>query len=257
MKYWILISSLVHITGFAQTYPHEIAHAHNDYAQNKPLFDALENGFTGIEADVHLVHGALLVAHNHPSDNAKTLDALYLKPLDSIARQNGGLIYANHNIPVVLMIDIKTDAEDTYKALAGLLSAYEKSLNTPTHKGAIQIVISGNRPIDLIRTDPRHLSALDGRPEDIGKGLTSAEMPWISENYNKIIKWNGTGSPSASEYRKLQELALRVHAENKKLRLWAIPDNVNAWRVLLDAGIDIINTDKLRELNIFLSNRKL
>ncbi|MDH5250674.1 MAG: hypothetical protein OEW40_16890, partial [Cyclobacteriaceae bacterium] len=45
--------------------------------------------------------------------------------------------------------------------------------------------------------------------------------------------------------------------ENKKLRLWAIPDNVNAWRVLLDAGIDIINTDKLQELNTFLLNRKL
>ncbi len=256
MKCWILIFSFVHLTGFAQTSPHANAHAHNDYAQPNPLFDALANGFTSVEADVHLVHGVLVVAHNHPRANAKTLEVLYLKPLDSIAKKNAGLIYATHNAPLILLIDIKTDAEATYEALVRLLSLHMKYLNTPTHQGAIQIVISGNRPIDLIRTDPLRLSAIDGRPEDIGKGFTSVEMPLISENYNNVIKWNGKGSPTAAEYQSLQKLAHSVHAENKKLRLWSIPDNENTWRVLLDAGIDLVNTDKLQELNIFLTSRK-
>jgi hypothetical protein len=39
------------------------AHAHNDYEHKRPLFDALDNGFTSVEADVFLVDGKLLVGH--------------------------------------------------------------------------------------------------------------------------------------------------------------------------------------------------
>ena len=38
------------------------AHAHNDYEHDRPLLDALDEGFTSIEADVFLVEGQLLVA---------------------------------------------------------------------------------------------------------------------------------------------------------------------------------------------------
>ena len=40
------------------------AHAHNDYEHTHPLADALEQGFCSIEADIHLVNGKLLVAHD-------------------------------------------------------------------------------------------------------------------------------------------------------------------------------------------------
>jgi len=47
-------------------------------------------------------------------------------------------------------------------------------------------------------------------------------------------------------------LARRVHAQGKKLCLCAIPDNEIAWTVLLNAGVDFIDTDQLTELNSFL-----
>src|ERR1043166_3466380 len=40
------------------------AHAHNDYEHGRPLLDALDQGFCSIEADVWLVDGKLLVAHD-------------------------------------------------------------------------------------------------------------------------------------------------------------------------------------------------
>ena len=40
------------------------AHAHNDYEHNRPLYDALDHGFTSVESDVWLVDGELLVAHD-------------------------------------------------------------------------------------------------------------------------------------------------------------------------------------------------
>jgi len=50
-------------------------------------------------------------------------------------------------------------------------------------------------------------------------------------------------------------LAKRVHTEGKKLRLWAIPDNERASEALLNAGVDLINTDKLEKLNAFLTKK--
>ena len=256
VKVLILIGCLAFLSGHSQSLPHANAHAHNDYEHDRPLFDALENGFTSIEADVHLKGGQLLVAHNVAGPKAKTLQALYLDPLDSISRHNQGHIYRHYEGPVILLIDIKTEAEPTYRALLDVLSGYPDLIHTPSRPGAIQIVISGNRPIDLIRGESTHSTAIDGRPQDLGTGFSVSEMPLISENYTKVSKWKGDGSPPPEEVKKLTDLAQRVHAENKRLRLWQIPDHKNAWDVLLKAGIDIINTDKLKELNVFLSTQK-
>ena len=46
------------------------AHAHNDYEHKRPLFDALEQGFCSVEADVWLVEGKLLVAHEAASQGS-------------------------------------------------------------------------------------------------------------------------------------------------------------------------------------------
>jgi len=255
-KFLILGIFTISCDCFSQFVSHTNAHAHNDYEHYRPLYDALENGFSSVEADVHLKEGKLLVGHNFVTRNAKTLEVLYIKPLDSISRQNAGRIYRQRQEPVVLLIDIKTPAAPTYQAIIDILTKYPDCLNTPSRPGALQVIISGNRPIELIRSDPQHLTAIDGRPEDLGKGFTTSEMPWISENYSKVVDWNGNGEIPAEELNKVRNLAKRVHQENKALRLWAIPDNETTWEALLNAGVDIINTDKLEDLNIFLSNRK-
>jgi glycerophosphoryl diester phosphodiesterase len=256
MHTWFLVFSFA-LTEIVCVGQHINTHAHNDYEHDRPLFEALENGFVSIEADVHLVSGRILVAHDHPTSKSRTLEDLYLKPLDSIARINGGKIYRQKGATVLLMIDIKTDGIETFNALHQLLSKYAEAIDSREHKGSFRVLISGNRAFELIRNDSQHLSAIDGRPEDLGKGFTEEEMPVISENYKKIINWNGKGSPTKQDWNNLTELASRVHAENKKLRLWAIPDHENAWSVLLQAGVDFINTDKLKELNLFLTTKKL
>src|SRR5690606_7390192 len=70
------------------------AHAHNDYEHARPLLDALEHGFCGIEADIHLRNGELLVGHD-PEDLApeRTLEKLYLRPLNDLVKENGGRVY--------------------------------------------------------------------------------------------------------------------------------------------------------------------
>ena len=94
------------------------AHAHNDSEHARPLFDALEHGFTSVEADVWLVDGKLLVAHDRENAQpVKTLKSLYVDPLDDVVRQNGHSVYPGWDGSLQLLIDIKSDGENTYAAI--------------------------------------------------------------------------------------------------------------------------------------------
>src|SRR6266513_381993 len=76
---------------FASPAPLLHAHAHNDYEHSRPLFDALDHGFCSVEADIYLVDGQLLVAHDREKVSAtRSLQALYLEPLRQRVQQNHG-----------------------------------------------------------------------------------------------------------------------------------------------------------------------
>src|SRR5262245_7590292 len=74
--------------------PQTRLHAHNDYEHARPLLDALDHGFCSIEADIFLVDGQLLVAHDQSKLNPeRTLEKLYLEPLRQRVTRNGGRVY--------------------------------------------------------------------------------------------------------------------------------------------------------------------
>src|SRR5262245_55861246 len=112
----------------AQVKPQIQAHAHNDYAHSRPLLDALEHGFCSVEADIHLVEGELLVAHDRDHVRpGRTLQALYLDPLRERARKNGGKVFPA-GPGLILLIDIKSEADPTYEVLRRVLSRYSELL---------------------------------------------------------------------------------------------------------------------------------
>jgi hypothetical protein len=227
---------------------HPNAHAHNDYEHPRPLLDALASRFGSVEADIHLIDGDLYVSHHRPRlSEARTFQALYLGPLDSLCKND---VFQGLQQSFILLVDIKTDATRTLEKLIEVLHGYP-GLSSPD--SPVRLVISGNRDYELI-TKTAGLS-IDGRPKDLGKGYSSDKMPWISDHFGNVMHWNGEGDPSTLEVDKVRALARRVHAEGKRLRLWAIPDREEAWGVLLDAGVDVINTDRLDALDEFLRRR--
>ena len=233
-------------------------HAHNDYENERPLFDALENGFISVEVDVHLVDGNLYVAHDSPKklDPALTLEALYLQPLETHISKNNGFVYPNYTAPFYLMIDIKTSAKPSYDQLKAILSNYTSILsvikNGVEQKGPVKIFISGNRPIDEVLKEELKLAGLDGRPRDLEKNIPASIMPVVSDKYSNFLSWDGTGKIKEAELEKLKLLVQNTHAQHKKLRLWASPDHPVVWKFLIDNGIDLINTDRLKEFRVFI-----
>src|SRR4051794_11488643 len=114
MKPGILIGmvcgALLSVSARAQS-PLDRAHAHNDYQHVRPLLDALHHGFGSVEADIYLVDGALLVAHDRDSVRAdRTLEALYLAPLRAWTASHTGHVYPGRP-PLTLLIDVKSQAD--------------------------------------------------------------------------------------------------------------------------------------------------
>jgi Glycerophosphoryl diester phosphodiesterase family len=246
--YFISVSSLCFSQG---NFPHKQAHAHNDYEHAQPLWSAIENGFISVEADVHLTDGKLLVSHDRPPRDARTLQDLYLAPLDSLLTNNDNKIYPNHDGSFYLMIDCKTEAESTYRAIQKEVGRYSNLRCTASHC-PVKIFISGNRALRTMINEGYQGIALDGRPNDLGKGISAELMPVISDHFANWSSWTGKSNPQMNELSRIHELAQRVHAEGRKLRLWAIPDNDLAWSALLEAGVDFINTDRLKEFHQFM-----
>jgi len=239
--------------------PLPIAHAHNDYQHPRPLQDALDQGFCSVEADVHLIDGKLLVAHDRgQTDPERTLEKLYLDPLRKrAARLSGHIFPGDPPPPFYLLIDVKSDADETYQALHKVLEGYAHILTpfkggTP-EPGAVTVVLSGNRARDLMKSQKLRYAGYDGRLDDLGGGETAGFMPWISDSWSTHFKWRGEGEIPAEELAKLKELVQRTHAEGKMLRLWAAPDSPAGWRILENANVDLINTDRLAELREFFN----
>lgn len=231
---------------------HAEAHAHNDYEHKRPLLDALEQGFSSVEADVWLIKGELYVKHNKPlsPSNTPSLEELYLQPLKKIFEERRNGLYENLDRPFLLMIDIKSEASSTYRVLKEKLVAYRSLLLG--EKPLLLIFLSGNRPIDLVKSELNPFVRIDGRPDDLGKGYSPDFMPVISQRFSKIIKWNGKSPILPEQFAVLESLAKSCHEEGKLLRLWASPETELCWKKLQEAGVDLINTDKLEALHLFL-----
>jgi hypothetical protein len=233
--------------------------AHNDYLHKHPLYDALENGFTNIEADIFLKNGKLIVAHIFPYFKGhRTLEALYLEPLAKRIRENKGIIYTGYSSPIILMIDIKTNGNKTYELLKPLLEKYRWMLthfeNGKVVDGEVTVVLSGHKPYELSEKVRCPLAFID---EDLRKMHENSAnhnvFAMANCKYSQLLKWNGQDTISNSERQKLLTYVTMAHTMGAKVRLWASPEKKAVWDELLNCGVDLINTDQLTNLKNYFT----
>lgn len=250
----------------ARVRPLPQAHAHNDYLHARPLHDALAHGFTSVEADIFLVDGELLVAHEPAElDPNRTLRSLYLDPLFARVRANHGHVYRGYRRPVQLLIDIKADGVAAYEELDRQLRSYRRMLSTATaghvHLGAVTPVISGDRAarVPMAAQRVRH-AFYDGRLDDLAAETPAPAsfIPLISSNWTQSFGWRGEGPFPAEERAKLHTIVRTAHARGQRVRFWATPDVPGPardalWSELRAARVDHINTDDLAGLRAFLN----
>jgi hypothetical protein len=260
---WIVMLLLAAPSGASQrgVVPLLHAHAHNDYLHDPPLLKALEHGFTSVEADIFLVGDKLCVAHESRTVTPeRTLQSLYLEPLRQRVQENGGRVYREAS-RFIFLIDIKTAAEPTYRRLHEVLAGYQDILTTFESQGrkdkAILVIVSGNRPLKLMRSQPVRYAGYDGRLDDLNSDLSADVIPLISDQWVKPFTWKGEGPMPQDQRQRLNEIVRQAHAKGRLVRFWLTPDDPSperdaVWRQLLAAHVDLINTDDLKGLQDFL-----
>ena len=241
---------------FAQTALTRV-HAHNDYEHKRPLFDALEQGFGSVEADVYLVNGDLLVAHNREDCRPeRNLEKLYLAPLKKRFDEKKEILPGLKTL--ILLIDIKGDALPTYQALEKQIESYKPMLTVfdgdEIKTNAVTIILSGNRPRDYVAKQTKRWAAIDGRLPDLADNPPRSLVPLVSDNWSLNFRWTSGEFPK-DQAANLNEIVTKAHQQGRILRFWAIPDRQEAWNLLYDANVDLINTDHLAELAAFLKTK--
>jgi glycerophosphoryl diester phosphodiesterase len=240
------------------------AYAHNDYWHKRPLLDALDNGFTYVEADVYLRDNQLVVAHILPRfKKVKTLEALYMVPLLNYVTGYEKSPQHNGSNPccLTLMIDIKSNAGKTYEALELLLEKYKSILSDFTSGQLttrnVTVIVTGHKPTELITEQKSRRVFMDEDLKQAGKDSSVNIYPIASCKYSSLIKWKGKGYITNEEVERLKYYVTQAHKNGRKVRLWASPENKKVWSELLKCNVDLINTDKLIALRKFLTSDML
>lgn len=225
-------------------------HSHNDYTRPHPVTDAIEAGFASLEVDVFLKDGKLLVGHNQKDlDDYKTLQSMYIEPLRKLVSKNNGHVYPTSD-RLILLIDVKTDGAETFRALKLVLQQ-----NWSWLKNSIQPVISGNR--DRTAIYQSGVAGYDGRGEDLFSPASPVQMPLISNDWSDFVHWNGLGTIPPDVFNELRKFIDRAHSSKRKVRFWGAPDTPDAWQAQLDAGVDLINTDRPAQFAKWYRDRKI
>ena len=231
-----------------------LIHSHNDYAQERPFWGAYEAGADSIEADVYLVDGDLLVAHTRKElKKENTLRRLYLEPLREVMRKNGGRARADGK-PLQLMVDIKSGKA----ALDRLLEIVEQEgfrdcFDIVKNPSATRLTVTGDHSKvedflaypDFVFFDvPPTRQLADGQYK---------RVPLVSQCASAYTRWR-SGAMNEADKEKIRNAVRQAHAKGAKFRLWAYPDNPEAWRLAMELGLDYINTDRPADVAAFLRN---
>lgn len=263
MRGLLLAGSLlvIGLKGYAQPVPIAEAHAHNDYWHFRPLLQALDNGFMSVEADVHLLKGDLLVAHEaFFTRKGRSLEKLYLRPLYERAKANDfRSIYADGPQEFTLYIDIKQGCPHICDTLIAQLQRYADMLTVWEHgkkrPGAVHVIMGAcGREHEWLNAEKRWFS-FDAGFGAVGGVFDSTAIARVSTSLRSYCQWRGHGSMAPEELEQLRKAIAAAHAEGREVRFWAATNRPKVWELLLNEGADLINVDRLRRFRRFMERR--
>ncbi|KAI2606703.1 hypothetical protein GGR54DRAFT_620393 [Hypoxylon sp. NC1633] len=237
-------------------------HSHNDYDQNIPLFSAISAGCIGIEADVFLRNGDVIIGHSSPT-SGRTLSLQYIQPLKAILdHNNNGLTNKDNGLyaaapwqSVTLLVDFKTSETGTLDAVvkaiqplqdAGYLSHLDG--NNKFVPRQITVVASGSAPFDRINTGdgvPNRNVFYDAHVDQWDTKFTSTNSYYASADFQSAI-----GNPSSEsafsqdQKNKVSSQVQTAHAAGLVVRYYNLPGDF-IWESLKALGVDLLNADNM------------
>lgn len=234
------------------------AYAHNDHENLRPLVDALEAGYRGVEADVFLVDGQLRVGHDrNQAARSGTLEALYLAPLAAVAARCGTLTDSASG-PFLLLLEIKDESTPTYDALMAALARHDRWLTVDARRRGrpIEVVLVGWLPSP--RGTGGRLVMRQQRIDARGDTLVAPDdrrIRLLSLDYGATM--GGRFRLPATRRAWLETIrAARRAAGERTIRAYDVPVDARTYRQLFDAGVDLIGTRDLQATSAVLEGMR-
>ncbi|KAF4890370.1 Altered inheritance of mitochondria protein 6-like protein [Colletotrichum fructicola] len=265
-------------------------HSHNDYWRPVPLFSALSVGCIGIEADVWLRNGDLLVGHDKPSlSQTRTLKSLYLDPLEEILdaqnrevtegnKTRRGVFSLQDNTQIILLIDVKTDAKETWPIVLRQLEPLREKHYLTSHNSSASsditnhlrapLIVVGTGNLDMATLVANHTDAtttyheyhdtfLDAPLTDLPAANTTNETTYSTTNsfYASASFKQAIGSVrlgfSRTQRDKLRSQVQAAKSLGLQPRYWDIPDwplkyRDYIWTELRAEGVEILSVDNVK-----------
>jgi len=224
-------------------------HAHNDYDHNLPFTEAYAAGTGSIEADVLLINDTLFVAHSRKEIKRDVLFmASYLKPLAEGVARNKGYAYPDKKAVLQLLIDIKTDSVQTLDAVIKAIRQFPVLINN----SSVRFVVSGNQPEANRFSSYPSFIFFDGKISDEGHLQQLPKIGLFSADFSAYSKWKGRGEISEQDKNRIRAAIEKAHALKRPFRFWGVPDGPEAWQLMMQLGVDFLNTDHIHQLAAFL-----
>ncbi|KAI0382275.1 hypothetical protein F5Y04DRAFT_51846 [Hypomontagnella monticulosa] len=235
-------------------------HSHNDYTRNIPVFSALSAGCIGIEADVFLSNGDVIIGHVLPTPG-RTLGVQYIQPLRAILDHNNGgspgdngIYKANPKQSVTLLVDFKTSSSGTLDAVVkalqplrdgGYLSHLE---NGKFVERQVTVVASGSAPFDRISSGdgvPNRDVFFDAHVDHWDPNFTSANSYYASADFQDAIGNPGSANDfNQDQKNKVASQVQSAHGAGLKVRYYNLPGDY-LWEPLAALGVDRLNADDM------------
>jgi hypothetical protein len=239
-------------------------------------------GGVSVEANVWLYKGVLHVGHEESAlTNERTFNALYVQPILSVLQRENpnssfltegptknGVYDTDSGQTLYLYVDVKTDGEATFPYVikeleplrsAGYLTTWNGTGITP---GPVTVIGTGNTPLDQIQ-------GVDNRDYFYDAPLPYLDTTFknITSNVSLTANWDFADvfgevrnqTFNSTQMRTLEEQVASAHAKGIAVRYWDQPGwpvgTRNAiWRILWDAGVDLLNVDDLEGAANFWEN---
>ena len=267
-------------SGSLYTYPTDLTqgiipkgiHSHNDYWRPLPFYSALSVGAISVEADIWLYNETLHIGHEVQAlTEERTFDALYVQPiLDILNKMNpepvfpveavttkNGVFDTDSGQTLYLYVDFKTDGEETFPYVVDALEPLRSAGYLTTWdgdnvvEGAVTVSCTGNAPLERFLGKEKRDVFYDARFPEIRSPksqITYGVSVTSQDDFTAVFGEVRTQSFNDTQRELMKKQITAAHDLGLITRYWGLPawpiGTRNAvWRMLWDAGVDLVNVD--------------
>jgi hypothetical protein len=226
----------------------------DDHKNKIPLQEALNVNFAGVSVKVKIGKDGLIKC------DGKLFEDLYLKPLQKRASENNGWIYPGRPDEFFVIVEVNGDSLIAFKAFEKLFDSYSGILSSfidgKRNKKAVKLVLTGDIPRSKFLETQNKYCTIDEPIQKIDSRYDGNSISISTLNFKKLFNWDGTQNMPNMQYHSFISYLKNSRKAGHLSFVTNIPQNPNAWGIMLEAGADFLEVDDFEAFIVFWRNRK-